>query len=102
MARHGASIAISSSTMPASRVRSPPPTQGSSEPMSLYDNVRDLPLVVEGYALDALEQQVSSGFLRKSTVIRLLGGGEEGLGEDVTSDAKEHDRAQVLGPVHDL
>ena len=39
--------------------------------MSLYDSVRDLPLVVEGYALDGLEQHVSSGFLRKSTLIRL-------------------------------
>ena len=41
--------------------------------MSLYDRVRDLPLTVEGYALDGLEQQVSSGFLRKTTVIRLAG-----------------------------
>ena len=55
--------------------------------MSLYDSVRTLPLVVEGYALEGLEQQVSSGFLRKSTVIRLAGAGEEGLGEDVTYEA---------------
>ena len=61
--------------------------------MSLYDSVRDLPLTVEGYALDGLEQQVSSGFLRKTTVIRLAGAGEEGVGEDVTYDAAEHDLA---------
>ena len=54
--------------------------------MSLYDRVRDLPLTVEGYALDGLEQHVSSGFLRKTTVIHLHGGGEEGVGEDVTYD----------------
>ena len=59
--------------------------------MSLYDSVRDLPLVVDGYALDGLEQQVSSGFLRKTTLIRLAGAGEEGLGEDVTYEATEHD-----------
>ena len=59
--------------------------------MSLYDAVRDLPLLVDGYALEGLEQQVSSGFLRKSTVIRLAGAGEEGLGEDVTYEAAEHD-----------
>ena len=51
-------------------------------PMSLYDSVRDLPLVIDGYALDGLEQQVSSGFLRKTTVIRLArrrrGGGRRG------------------------
>ena len=41
--------------------------------MSLYDNVRDLPLTVEGYGLEGLEQQVSSGFLRKTTIIRLHG-----------------------------
>jgi hypothetical protein len=32
--------------------------------VSLYDTVRDLPLVIESFALDGLEQQVSSGFLR--------------------------------------
>ena len=41
--------------------------------MSLYDAVRDVPLIIDDYALDGLEQQVSSGFLRKSTVIRLAG-----------------------------
>ena len=66
--------------------------------MSLYDAVRDLPLLVDGYALEGLEQQVSSGFLRKSTVIRLAGAGEEGLGEDVTYEAAEHDLVQAQGP----
>ena len=67
--------------------------------MSLYNRVRDLPLVVEGYALAALEQDVSSGFRRKTTVIRLYGGGEEGLGEDVTYEAAEHDAQLARGPV---
>lgn len=70
--------------------------------MSLYDAVRDLRLVVNNYALEGLEQQVSSGFLRKSTVIRLAGAGEEGLGEDVTYEATEHDLVQAQGPVHPL
>jgi hypothetical protein len=70
--------------------------------MSLFDAVRSLPLVIEGYAIDGLEQQVSSGFLRKSTVIRLRGAGEEGLGEDVTYEATEHDLVQVQGAVHPL
>ena len=65
--------------------------------MSLYDSVRDLPLLIEGYALDGLELQVSSGFLRKSTVIHLGGGDEEGVGEDVTYDAAEHDLLQARG-----
>src|SRR6478609_12036541 len=70
--------------------------------MSLYDAVRDLPLVIDSYALEGLEQQVSSGFLRKSTVIRLSGAGEEGLGEDVTYEASEHDLVQAEGPIHPL
>jgi hypothetical protein len=65
--------------------------------VSLYDSVRDLPLLIEGYALGGLELQVSSGFLRKSTVIHLSGGGEEGVGEDVTYDAAEHDLVQARG-----
>jgi len=67
--------------------------------MALYDSVRALPLVVEEYALDGLAQQVSSGFLRKSTVIRLSGDGEDGLGEDVTYEATEHDLVQERGTV---
>lgn len=67
--------------------------------MSLYDAVRELPLTIEGYALDGLEQNVSSGFLRKTTLIRLRGAGEEGTGEDVTYAAGEHDLQQARGPV---
>jgi len=67
--------------------------------VSLYDTVRDLPLSVETYALDGLEQQVSSGFLRKTTVIRLSGEGEEGFGEDVTYEAAEQDVQQAGGAI---
>jgi hypothetical protein len=67
--------------------------------MTLYDSVRNLPLTVEGYGLDLLEQQVSSGFLRKTTLVRLHGSGEEGAGEDVTYDAVEHERQLARGPV---
>ncbi len=70
--------------------------------MSLYDSVRSLPLSVEGYDLEGLEQNVSSGFLRKTTVIHLRGAGEQGLGEDVTYEATEHDVSQSQGPIHDL
>jgi len=66
--------------------------------VNLYDTVRDLPFVVEGYDLDPLELQASSDFLRKSTVIRLNGAGEEGLGEDVTYDPDEHREQQARGP----
>ncbi len=67
--------------------------------MSLYDAVRALRLTIDDYVLDGLEQDVSSGFLRKTTLIRLRGGGEEGVGEDVTYAADEHDLQQSRGPV---
>ncbi len=61
--------------------------------MSLYDDVRDLPLEIEEYSLEGLELQARSDFLRKTTVIHLEGGGEEGIGEDVTYHGEEHDRS---------
>ena len=66
--------------------------------MSLYDAVRDLPLRIDGYSLDGLEQQARPDFLRKTTVVHLHGAGEEGIGEDVTYEAAEHDRQQQRGP----
>ncbi len=66
---------------------------------SLYDRVRTLELTVDGYALDALEANVSSGFLRKTTVIRLQGRKLEGIGEDVTYNAEEHDTQRSRGAV---
>ena len=66
--------------------------------MSLYDSVRDLPLQIDGYSLEGLELQARPEFLRKTTVVHLHGAGEEGIGEDVTYDASEHDRLQARGP----
>jgi hypothetical protein len=66
--------------------------------VSLYDAVRDLPLVVGSYDLEGLELQARADFLRKTTLVRLRGSGEEGIGEDVTYDAPEHDRLQERGP----
>jgi hypothetical protein len=66
--------------------------------VSLYDHVRDLPVLIEGYTLDGLELQARPEFLRKTTVVRFHGGGEYGIGEDVTYEASEHDRLQERGP----
>lgn len=70
--------------------------------MSTYARVADLPLEVDSYGLDGLEADVSSDFTRLSTVVRLRGGGEEGVGEDVTYDALDHVALQDAGPVQDL
>jgi len=58
-------------------------------PMSLYDRVAGLPLEIDSYELEGLEKDVSSGFVRRTTVVRLRGGGHEGVGEDVTYDGDE-------------
>jgi L-alanine-DL-glutamate epimerase-like enolase superfamily enzyme len=65
--------------------------------MSTYELVADLPLTIEDYILEGLVQNVSSDFERKSTVIHLHGGGEEGVGEDVVYDAVDHEIAQEAG-----
>jgi hypothetical protein len=66
--------------------------------MSTYDRVAGLPLTIDDYALEGLSRSVSSGFERVSTVYHLRGGGEEGLGEDVTYEAEEHHKQQERGP----
>ncbi len=66
--------------------------------MGLYDSVRDLAFSIERYELEAHEY-AAPAFTRKTTVIRLLGAGDEGLGEDVTYDAGEQDAQQARGPV---
>jgi hypothetical protein len=68
--------------------------------VSLFEErLADLPLSIDDYTLERLERDVSSQFTRVSTVIRLRGGGEEGVGEDVTYDAVDHDVLQAAGPV---
>src|SRR6478735_1700871 len=66
--------------------------------MSTYELVADLPVRIDDYAFEALQQAVSSDFMRKSTVIHLAGAGEEGIGEDVVYDAVDHEIAQEAGP----
>ena len=66
--------------------------------MGTFDAIAALPLEVDGYTLERLESPTASGFVRVSTVIGLRGGGEVGLGEDVTYDAEDHDALQEAGP----
>jgi hypothetical protein len=65
--------------------------------VSSWELLAGLALEIDDYALEGLEAQVSSDFTRKSTVIRLRGGGEEGVGEDVTYDAIDHEIMQAAG-----
>jgi L-alanine-DL-glutamate epimerase-like enolase superfamily enzyme len=70
--------------------------------MSTWEHLADLPVLVEGYGLDGMQENVSSDFERKSTVITIHGSGQIGVGEDVTYDAVDHEVAQRTGPVHKL
>ncbi len=70
--------------------------------MSTYEAIADLPLEIDGYALEGRSLTVSSGFERKTTTFRLQGGGAEGVGEDVTYEAEDQDRQLALGPVLEL
>ena len=67
--------------------------------MSTFDLLADLELEVDGYTLEGLRADVSSGFERLSTVVHLTGGGLEGVGEDVVYDALDHIAFQDAGPV---
>lgn len=66
--------------------------------MSTWDLLAELPVEIEDYALQGLRADVSSDFERKSTLICLRGAGEEGIGEDVTYDAVDHEVMQTAGP----
>ncbi len=70
--------------------------------MSTFDKLASLPLEVDGYTLEGLRAQVSSGFERLSTVVHLTGSGAEGVGEDVVYDAEDQVALQEAGPVLDL
>ena len=66
---------------------------------SLWKRISDLPLEIDSYELERLEQPVTRGFTRVTTLVRLLGAGEEGLGEDVTWYAEAHERELAAGAV---
>jgi hypothetical protein len=67
----------------------------SGEPT--YAALSHLDLEIDSYALSGLTQSVSSGFTRRTTVVRLAGGGEEGIGEDVTYDEGDQLAFQEAG-----
>lgn len=66
--------------------------------MRTYDLIADLPVHIDDYALEGLDQHVSSDFTRRTTVIHLRGNGEEGHGEDVAWDSVDQERALQAGP----
>jgi L-alanine-DL-glutamate epimerase-like enolase superfamily enzyme len=69
--------------------------------MASFDAIADLPLEIESCEFEGLEM-VLGEFERLTTVIKLRGGGHEGIGEDVTYDAVDHVAQQSAGPPQGL
>ena len=66
--------------------------------VATYDAVSELSLELESFELGRLEHVVSPEFTRVTTVVRLRGAGEEGVGEDVTYAAEDQTEFQAEGP----
>jgi len=64
-----------------------------------YDLVRELAFTVDEDELEGLSAEVSSGFTRRTTIVHLRGGGEEGAGEDTTYAEAEQLAFQQAGTV---
>jgi hypothetical protein len=65
--------------------------------MTTYDRIRSLPLHVDGYYLEPLEQEVARDFTLRRTTVVLHGRGEEGRGEEVDYDPATQQRFQAEG-----
>jgi hypothetical protein len=59
-------------------------------PGATYSRIAGLPLRIDRCELLPLVRDVSSGFTKISTVVRLSGDGHEGLGEDIVWDQIDH------------
>ncbi|HEY3553446.1 MAG TPA: hypothetical protein VGK66_07125, partial [Solirubrobacterales bacterium] len=69
--------------------------------MASFDAIADLPLEVEGCEFEGRELILGS-FERLTTIVKLRGGGQEGIGEDVVYDAIDHIGQQGHGPPEGL
>jgi hypothetical protein len=70
--------------------------------VSAFEKVAGLPIEVSSYELEGHDLEYSPQFTRGSTVIRLRGMEQEGIGEDVVYDVLDHIAHRDAGPVHDL
>jgi L-alanine-DL-glutamate epimerase-like enolase superfamily enzyme len=65
---------------------------------SAWDRLRNLPLHVEMYEFDRRSATVASDFERVTSLVRLRGGGADGLGEDVSPYEGEDNTLHVTAP----
>jgi hypothetical protein len=69
--------------------------------MGSYDAIAGLPVEIDSVEFEGLEFQLGE-FERLTTIVKLRGGGHEGIGEDVTYDAIDHVAQQGHGPPQGL
>ncbi|HVL96270.1 MAG TPA: hypothetical protein VM266_10465 [Solirubrobacteraceae bacterium] len=67
-----------------------------------YDRVAGLAVRIEAYELEPLARPAGPEWTRRTTVFRLSGGGETGVGEDVCWDEDDQTHQHAVGPVLDL
>lgn len=67
-----------------------------------FERIAGLSVEIDSYFLEANEFEASPEFTRLTTTIRLRGGGEEGIGEDVTYTGLDHVALQDAGPIQPL
>jgi hypothetical protein len=63
-----------------------------------WERLSALPVVIESYEFERRYAAMSYGFERVTTVVRLRGGGVEGLGEDVSPHGEEDNTLHVARP----
>jgi len=70
--------------------------------LSFYAELSGLTLRIEAYTLEGLVTRVTSGWDRHTTIVRLEGAGQVGLGEDVTYHSGDQAAFQRRGAIHPL
>ena len=74
--------------MPA--LPTPASVENATSPPGTYATIAGLPVQIDSCEFTPMVRDTSSGFTKITTVVRLRGRGEEGLGEDVTWDQIDH------------
>jgi L-alanine-DL-glutamate epimerase-like enolase superfamily enzyme len=69
--------------------------------VSDFERLSGLPIRIEGYELVGQDREYGN-FTRGSTVVRIRGDGQEGIGEDVVYEVLDHVANRDLGPRFDL
>src|SRR5947208_16188140 len=69
--------------------------------MRAYEKLAGLPIEISDYELEDRDRTYGE-FTRPSTLIRLRGGDQEGIGEDVVYDQLDHIAHRDAGPVLEL